>query len=90
MNFIIPNDEVLEKSDGDLFIQLNHITKTLSELKEEFERTLDTENVAILWDAENVTPSVDSLFIEGFLEYAEQFGRITVAKALLIGLNHLF
>ncbi|MGL4524818.1 MAG: NYN domain-containing protein [Spirochaetia bacterium] len=35
------------------------------------------ENVAILWDIENVTPaSTDTLFIEGLLEYAESMGRI--------------
>lgn len=37
--------------------------------------------VAILWDVENITPSSKSLFIEGFLEYVEQFGRITIAQA---------
>lgn len=39
------------------------------------------ENVSILWDIENVTPSTDSLFIEGLSEYAESLGRIVSARA---------
>jgi len=39
------------------------------------------ENVSILWDIENVTPSTDSLFIEGLSEYAESLGRIVAARA---------
>lgn len=40
-------------------------------------------NVAILWDIENVTPSKDSFFVDGLLEYAKQIGNI--ASALAIG-----
>ena len=39
------------------------------------------ENVSILWDIENVSPSTDSLFIEGLAEYAEAMGRIVSARA---------
>ena len=38
-------------------------------------------NVAILWDIENVTPSTDSLFMDGLWEYAEQLGRVVSARA---------
>jgi hypothetical protein len=38
-------------------------------------------NVAILWDLENVTPGSDSLFLEGLTEYAEAKGRIVTARA---------
>jgi len=40
-------------------------------------------NVSILWDIENVTPSGDSLFVEGLLDYAKQIGNIS--SALVIG-----
>jgi uncharacterized LabA/DUF88 family protein len=40
-------------------------------------------NVAILWDIENVTPSKDTFFVDGLLEYAKQIGNI--ASALAIG-----
>ncbi|MBD3191030.1 MAG: NYN domain-containing protein [Candidatus Heimdallarchaeota archaeon] len=39
------------------------------------------ENIAVLWDVENVNPGTDSLFIEGFLEFINKFGRLTVAQA---------
>jgi len=38
-------------------------------------------NVAILWDLENVNPGSDSLFLEGLAEYAEAKGRIITARA---------
>ncbi len=40
-------------------------------------------NISILWDIENVTPSSDSLFVEGLLDYAQQIGNIS--SALVIG-----
>jgi len=39
------------------------------------------ENVAILWDIENVTPSADSLFVEGLMEYAEGLGKVAFCRA---------
>ena len=39
-------------------------------------------NLAVLWDVENVTPSADSLFVEGLLEYARQIGNISSAVAI--------
>ncbi len=38
-------------------------------------------NVAILWDLENVNPGSDSLFLEGLNEFAESKGRIATARA---------
>jgi hypothetical protein len=38
-------------------------------------------NVALLWDLENVNPGSDSLFLEGLTEYAEGKGRIVTARA---------
>jgi hypothetical protein len=38
-------------------------------------------NVAILWDLENVNPGSDSLFLEGLTEFAEARGRIVTARA---------
>jgi hypothetical protein len=38
-------------------------------------------NVAVLWDLENVNPGSDSLFLEGLTEYAEAKGRIVTARA---------
>lgn len=39
------------------------------------------ESIAILWDIENVTPSSNSMFVAGLIEYASEIGRISVAKA---------
>lgn len=39
------------------------------------------ESIAILWDIENVTPSSDSLFVNGLIEYANEIGRVSVATA---------
>jgi uncharacterized LabA/DUF88 family protein len=38
-------------------------------------------NVALLWDLENVNPGADSLFLEGLIEHAESKGRIVTARA---------
>ncbi len=38
-------------------------------------------SVAIFWDLENVTPTTESLFIDGLWDYAESFGRVAAAKA---------
>lgn len=40
-----------------------------------------SENISIVWDLENVTPSANSLFIEGLNEYAESLGRVVSARA---------
>ncbi len=37
--------------------------------------------IAILWDIENVTPSTNTPFVKGLLEYAREIGRISVARA---------
>lgn len=39
------------------------------------------ESIAILWDIENVTPSSNSMFVAGLIEYASEIGRISVARA---------
>ena len=39
------------------------------------------ENVAILWDIENVNPGKESLYIDGLIEFAESQGRIVTARA---------
>jgi hypothetical protein len=39
-------------------------------------------NLAILWDIENVTPSSDSMFVEGLLDYARQLGNVSAAIAI--------
>jgi uncharacterized protein (TIGR00288 family) len=38
------------------------------------------ESVAILWDIENVTPSANSQFVDGLLEFSQELGRITVCR----------
>ena len=43
--------------------------------------TMSTGNVSILWDVENVTPSTNSLFVDGLMEHAEGFGRVVSARA---------
>jgi uncharacterized protein (TIGR00288 family) len=40
-----------------------------------------TNNIAILWDVENVTPRYDTMFISGLLEYANEKGKISVSTA---------
>ncbi|MDC7232742.1 MAG: NYN domain-containing protein [Spirochaetales bacterium] len=41
-----------------------------------------TENVAVLWDIENVTPrSSDNLLIQGMWDYAESLGRVVTSYA---------
>ena len=37
------------------------------------------EALAIVWDIENVTPSINSTFMKGLLEYANTIGRVTAA-----------
>jgi uncharacterized LabA/DUF88 family protein len=39
------------------------------------------ESIAILWDIENVTPSSNTGFVTGLLEWAGELGRISVARA---------
>jgi uncharacterized protein (TIGR00288 family) len=39
------------------------------------------ENIAILWDVENVTPRYDTMFVTGLLEYASEKGKISVSTA---------
>ncbi len=39
------------------------------------------DNIAIFWDVENVTPSTDSNFVHGLLEYVNEIGRLTLATA---------
>jgi len=43
--------------------------------------TTETPAIAILWDIENVTPSTDSLFVRGLIDYASELGRISIARA---------
>ena len=38
------------------------------------------ESVAILWDIENVTPSSNSQFVDGLIEYTEQLGKLSVCR----------
>lgn len=38
------------------------------------------ENVAILWDIENVTPKANSQFVEGLIEFTEELGKLTVCR----------
>lgn len=44
---------------------------------------MNDNKIAIIWDIENVTPSRESLFIGGLLEYSKNIG--TVSAALAIG-----
>ncbi len=39
-------------------------------------------NVSILWDIENVTPAVDTLFVDGLLDFAKQLGNVSSAVAI--------
>ena len=39
-------------------------------------------HIAILWDIENVTPSGDSLVVDGLLDYAKQLGNVSSAIAI--------
>ncbi|MCG8571577.1 MAG: NYN domain-containing protein [Spirochaetes bacterium] len=39
------------------------------------------DNIAILWDLENVNPGNNSLFLDRLIEYSEGFGRIVSARA---------
>ena len=39
------------------------------------------DNIAIFWDVENVTPSTDSNFVQGLLEYVNETGKLTLATA---------
>jgi uncharacterized protein (TIGR00288 family) len=39
-----------------------------------------SEQVAILWDIENVSPSSNSQFVDGLIEYSEQLGKLTVCR----------
>jgi predicted nuclease of predicted toxin-antitoxin system len=43
------------------------------------EKKLD--NIAILWDVENVTPSTDSNFVHGLLDFVNESGKLTLATA---------
>lgn len=48
------------------------------------------DQVAILWDVENVTPSADSIFLEGFLDYSSKFGKFSFAQAFADWTNPSF
>ncbi|MGL1890597.1 MAG: NYN domain-containing protein [Spirochaetaceae bacterium] len=39
------------------------------------------DNIAIFWDVENVTPSTDSDFVHGLLDYVSEMGKLTLATA---------
>ena len=43
--------------------------------------TQTTPSVAILWDFENINPGSGTLFVEGLMEYRQNFGRVQIAKA---------
>jgi len=54
----------------------------ISEQLEKIEKNNQMENdIAILWDVENVNPGNDVTFIEGFLDYLSQYGRFTIGQA---------
>ncbi|ADK82439.1 NYN domain-containing protein [Sediminispirochaeta smaragdinae] len=36
--------------------------------------------VAIIWDLEDVTPSISSTFVKGLLDYVHSYGRISIAR----------
>jgi uncharacterized LabA/DUF88 family protein len=46
-----------------------------------WEASMENVSIAILWDIENVTPSTDSLFVRGLLDFAAELGRISIARA---------
>ncbi len=41
---------------------------------------MNREALAIVWDIENVTPSINSTFMKGLLEYANAIGRVSTAR----------
>lgn len=41
---------------------------------------MNREALAIVWDIENVTPSINSTFMKGLLEYANTVGRVSIAR----------
>lgn len=43
-------------------------------------KNMNREALAIIWDIENVTPSINSTFMKGLLEYANSVGRVSVAR----------
>jgi hypothetical protein len=82
-----------EKNNGQITDILEKLSEQLNRM--ENEETIEDE-LAILWDVENVNPGNDASFIEGFSEYISQFGRQTVAQAFanwarkpIEGLSHL-
>jgi uncharacterized LabA/DUF88 family protein len=64
---------------------LKDLVNNLSKISEQMERVTKTprfeNNVAVLWDVENVHPRTDSLFMESFFDYVRKFGHLTVAQA---------
>jgi len=60
------------------FSSLDDVVDKLEQINEFY---MENRNVAILWDVENVNPGVDSLFLDGFLEFSQQFGRTIIAQA---------
>ena len=63
--------ELFDASGEDLLNEVKKISGSLT----------SGNNVAILWDVENVTPDAKSLFVEGLMEYTSKFGRISISKA---------
>ena len=41
---------------------------------------MNREALAIVWDIENVTPSINSTFMKGLLEYAKTIGRVSITR----------
>jgi len=57
------------------------LMKISNQLDELEKNNKQENNVAVLWDVENVNPGNDVSFIEGLKEHLNQFGRITIAQA---------
>ena len=80
-NLNLNNEKVIGLSKS----TLNSIPKFLDRISEQLEKidkNIQMENdIAVLWDVENVNPGNDVTFIEGFLEYLSQFGRFTIGHA---------
>lgn len=43
---------------------------------------MESNEIAAIWDIENVTPSVQNLFVEGLIDYIKNIGHLSLAMAI--------
>ncbi|MCH8907587.1 MAG: NYN domain-containing protein, partial [Candidatus Heimdallarchaeota archaeon] len=67
--------EQLTKNQKGLNENISNIVKKVAHLEER------RNDLAILWDVQNINPGTKSPFVEGLIEYVSEYGKLVIAKA---------